>query len=570
MIMKLLGTALVFNLCLMACNQKSAVNLRQGSRDALTGAILNQGLTLKFRDNIIDAYDYTFGSQALQINKLEDEGPNTLDITRQVFVASRASVADDSKAALSSLCQNIGLSTAAQEFTEASSLPTDGLVYVHWRSHYSLAQKQQLSLAVEQVKGQVRCLLKIQVGPESTNQFAILAFDPIPVELQKVVGTTKTLEAVEEGLMLIEEAPKLALEQGQLWSVDSAADIKPMIVALNSTDFKVQLTNSAGTACRYHTRNGQIKVGNPTNLRSYEYSLASEKDYSLGSVRAQSISGRNLPACGKVKTQLVARTIQAEVACGDYRSIQDEGLEAGCQWSVEVVNPNDSGNALGYNIGMEKVPFETVDVGTAIGAASVIPEAPINPVRAKSTVFSGFSAVQLTSMEQAFDFWIAVSPKSYATHFDKFVTRVNYLGRTGPDCSEQGVLAYVETLTSTEMFWCEAAGMSAAAVTNQNSPLQIMLIGVTAFHENLHNRGREHDFDAPQYQPCLGTAESALLSFDTLKTCTEDYCLAFKDFALQEYKAELDYSLAGDARRFQGQCQIWNAGLGLTAADFRT
>jgi hypothetical protein len=173
-------------------------------------------------------------------------------------------------------------------------------------------------------------------------------------------------------------------------------------------------------------------------------------------------------------------------------------------------------------------------------------------------------------MEQAFDFWIGVSPKSYATHFDKFVTRVNYLGRTGPDCSVQGVLAYVESLTSTEIFWCEAAGMSAAAITNQNSPLQIMLIGVTAFHENLHTRGREHDFDAPEYQPCLGTAESALLSFDALKTCTDDYCLAFKDFALQEYKAELDYSLQGDARRFQGQCQIWNNGLGLKATDFET
>lgn len=565
----IIGLGLAFVLGLLACQQQPTINRRQAVRGP-AAAVLNQGLSLQIQDNKIDAYDYTFGSQALQIKKIQDTGSNVLDSTRQVFVGSRASLGESLKTALTGLCQNMGLSAAADSFTEVSSLPADGRLYLHWRSHYSLSQKQELAAALEELKAPIRCLLKIQVGAEADNQFAILTLDPIPVEQQKVAGTAKILDAVEEGLMLIDENPTLIFDQGQFLTVESPTDIKPMIAALNSVDFKAQLSKDEGAACRYHTLNGQTKVGNPTALRNYEYSLGSEKAYTLGAVRPQSISGRNLPACGKVKTQVVDRTVQANVACGDYRSIQDEGLEAGCQWSVELVNPNDAGNVLGYNIGMEKITFETVDVGNTTGAASVIPEAANNPIRAKTSVFSGFNAVQLTSMEQAFDFWIAVSPKSYAAHFDKYVTRVNYLGRTGPDCSVQGVLAYVESLTSTEIFWCEAAGMSAAAVTNQNSPLQIMLIGVTAFHENLHTRGREHDFDAPQYQPCLGTAESALLSFDTMKTCTDDYCLAFKDFALQEYKAELDYSLEGDARRFQGQCQIWNNGLGLKATDFRT
>ncbi len=559
----------VFSFGLLACQQAPKINRRQiGSTQP--ASVLNQGLSLTIQDNQIDAYDYTFGSQALQIQKIQNSGSSVLDSTREVFVASRTSLGADIQTALTGLCESVGLSTTADSFTEATSLPNDGRLFVHWRSHYSLSQKQALASALEQVKAPIRCLLKIQVGAAADNQFAIVALDPVPVEKQKLAGTSKVLDAVEEGLMLIDENPALALDQGQLITIESPADIKVKVPAINSMDVKAQLSKNAGAACRYHTLNGQTKVGNPTALRNYEYSLTSEKAYTLGSVKAQSISGRSLPACGKVKTQVVERTIQTDVACGDYRSIQDEGLEAGCQWSVEVVNANDAGNVLGYTIAMEKIAFETVDVTSATGAASVIPEAANNPVRAKSTLFNGFSAAQLTSMEQAFDFWIAVSPKSYATHFDKYVTRVNYLGRTGPDCSIRGVLAYVESLTSTEIFWCEAAGMSAAAISNQNSPLQILLIGVTAFHENLHTRGREHDFLAPQYQPCVGTAESALLSFDALKTCTDDYCLAFKDFALQEYKAELDYSLQGDARRFQGQCQIWNNGLGLKATDFRT
>jgi hypothetical protein len=569
--MKHIRIASVALVCVVVtgCQQSETLSRRQASRGSAE-AILNQGLSLQIQDNQLDAYDYTFGSQALQIQKLEDKGSSRLEITRKAFVASNQGLDEGSKTALTSLCQNIGLSLNGDSFTEASSLPADGRVYLHWRSHYSVQQKEQLCALLEGIKAPVRCLVRIQLGAESDNQFAFISLDPIPVEQQKLAGTAKVLEAVDEGLMLIDANPAINLNQGQLIPIESPADIKPKIAALHSGDIQAQLSKNSGAACRYHTLNGQTKVGNPTALRTYEYSVSSAKPYTLGTVRPQSISGRNLPACSKVKTEVIDRTIQADVACGDYRSIQDEGLEAGCQWSVEVMNANDPGNALGYNISMEKITFETVDVGTTTGAASVIPEAPNNPVRARSTAFNGFSATQLTSMEQAFDFWIGVSPKSYATHFDKYVTRVSYLGRQGPDCSVQGVLAYVVSLTSTEIFWCEAAGMSAAAITNQNSPLQILLIGVTAFHENLHTRGREHDFDAPQYQPCLGTAESALLSFDALKTCTDDYCLAFKDFALQEYKAELDYSLQGDARRFQGQCQIWNNALGLKATDFRT
>jgi hypothetical protein len=564
-----LGMILGLGLGLLACQQKPTLSRRQVAGGE-AAAVLNQGLGLQIKENKIDAYDYTFGSQSIQIQKLEGQGSMDLDITRQVFVASRAPLSDEFRTSLTELCQDIGVSSSADTFTEANLLPADGQLHVHWRSHYALKRKQQLTALLEQIKAPVRCLLKIQVGAESEQTFAILAFDPIPVESQKLAGTAKILDAVEEGLMLIDQSPIPPLDQGQLVPVDSAADIKTKIVAINSVDVKAQLSKSSGAACRYHSLNGQTKVGNPTALRSYEYSVNSEKAYTLGAVNPQSISGRNLKACGQVKTQVMDQSIQADVACGDYRAIQDEGLEAGCQWSVEVANANDPGNVIGYNIGMEKITFETVDVGSTGGAASVLPEAANNPVRAKSTIFNGFSAAQLTSMEQAFDFWIAVSPKSYEMYFDKFVTSVNYLGRTGPACREPGVLAYVETLQSTEIFWCEAAGMSANAISAQNSPLQILLISVTAFHENLHTRGREHDFDAPQYQPCRGTAESALISFDSLKTCQEDYCLAFKDFALQEYKAELDYSLQGDARRFQGQCQIWNNGLGLTAADFRT
>jgi hypothetical protein len=564
-----LGMILGLSMGLLACQEQPTLSRRQVSAGQAT-AVLNQGLNLQIKDNQIDAYDYTFGSQTIQIQKIDSQGSMDLDITRQVFVASRTGLGDELKASLTELCRDVGLSTSATTYTEASRLPADGLLHMHWRSHYSLKQKQQLVAYLEQIKAPVRCLLRIQVGAASDQQFAIIALDPIPVETQKLAGTAKVLDAVEEGLMLIDQSPIPPLDQGQLIPVDSSADVKTKIVAINSVDIKAQLSRSSGAACRYHSLNGQTKVGNPTALRSYEYSVSSTKAYALGAVSPQSISGRNLQACGKVKTQVTAQNIQAEVACGDYRAIQDEGLEAGCQWSVEVANRNDPGNVIGYNIGMEKISFETVDVGSTVGAASVLPEAANNPIRAKSTIFNGFSAPQLTSMEQAFDFWIAVSPKSYEMYFDKFVTSVNYLGRTGPACREPGVLAYVETLQSTEIFWCEAAGMSANAISAQISPLQILLISVTAFHENLHTRGRDHDFDTPQVQPCRGTSESALISFDSIKTCQEDYCLAFKDFALQEYKAELDYSLQGDARRFQGQCQIWNNGLGLTAADFRT
>jgi hypothetical protein len=76
-----------------------------------------------------------------------------------------------------------------------------------------------------------------------------------------------------------------------------------------------------------------------------------------------------------------------------------------------------------------------------------------------------------------------------------------------------------------------------------------------------------HDFQNQTYKPCEGTSQSAKIAKE-LVLCTSPYCYAFKDFGLQYYINELNYSLSGDGRRFQGTCQKWNSELNITAAAF--
>lgn len=560
--------ALIMILLVSACGQLTKKDKKPGSE--LASVLQNQGLSVELKEPSNDAFDYTFGAQGILLQRQENKG-DAIETTNMVYLGSEAAVTDEQKAALGSLCQNMGLSLSAREFAPASSLPKDnGLLYIHWRSHFSVQEKNGLSSALEQLKTSMRCVLKINVGGSDSGQVAYIALDPIPADENAVTGTSNLLQAIEEGLMLIEENPALLLNHSQLWPVEAAASILPLVSALNSADFQVQLNTSSGSNCVYQVVAGASKLTNPDSKHSYLYDLKGSKTFNIGTIDSQSISGRLSPTCESLKPKALGKQVQNEVGCSAYLALMNEGLEAGCRWSVELANPKDAGNSLGYTISMQKIAFETIDITTVRGAAAVLPEAPNNPVRAQTTVFQGFNAAQLTSMEQSFDFWIAASPISFKTYFEKLVTRVTYLARTGADCSIMGVLAYVVSLNSPEIFWCEAAGMSANAVLATNSPLQILLISVTAFHEDLHTRGREHDFDAPQYLPCKGTAESALLPFDAIKTCTDDYCRPFKDYALQEYRIELDYSLQGDPRRFQGQCQIWNTGLGLKSTDFRT
>lgn len=557
--------------------QKPQVRLgavNQATGEGASEAIAQQ-LQITQETIVHDAYDHTFGTLQVRLYAKNGTGlfRGKLQTQRFAYYSSTVAPTSQQSQALEELCQGIALSRSPTQLDEITDWSPSEKIYLHWRSYYSAAVKESIAPLLVQSDQPLLCLLRIRVAQQNGTLEHHIAFDPIPEAGAQLSGTAHQDLAVQEVVMLLDEealGEGFKYQEKHLFEVKSEAEILPDVPSIKRGEIKVAKSEALGPGCRIHMQDGGTKVGNPKDLQQLSFSIESPQRFILQKSSPQTVGGALNPLCAAQKLALADKAVGTGISCETYLQIQQEmGMEAACQWKIELANERDPVNALALDVAMTRIEFETVDIRTPAGASRAIPEAGKNPVALKALEFVNFSEAQKGVLEQAFDFWIATSPLNYALTFEKHVTRVTYLGRN-EGCQQANALAYVTSLTSTEIFWCEGAGMGTEDIATGRSPTRILLVAVTMSHETAHTRGMQHDIDARNYLPCAGTAMSAVLGFDTTVTCKSDYCVGLKDLARFEYIAELDYSLRADPRRFQGQCQLWNTGMGLTRASFRT
>ncbi|MFW7380811.1 MAG: hypothetical protein ACOH5I_18495 [Oligoflexus sp.] len=579
--MKRLGALFLISIMgLMACSQ--APQLRRGGGEKSLGrTAADIGIEFLANDDASDAYQYTFGRMPFRlypaIANIKDGDELGIEWERVVLLrTSEQKNLDQFQAHLEAVCRDMGLSLEADgQIEDRLTYRMGEPLFLFWRSYYATADKQALTQLLLDGVDSIQCVLSLKMTHTAGTFTTDIILDPLPKENTEHLGTQELDLARQELITLID--PSLSgtiLIQDSQWqkiSVTQDLEIKPEIPALNRKNLSVQDENVAGsTACRYHSLGGELKLGNPEEQHSFEYRISGPSDLQINQVRLSSSGGRSLEACQDVKTRQEVKSLAMDLSCATYDAIELEDKAGACAWTAEIVNQLDPQNTIPLSLRLGELNLDTIDISNPQGAAAIIPESERNPIRLQTLDVSTFNSAQIDSLERAFDFWLGASPASYNEFFENAIARIIYEGTVGEACSEPGVLAYVTSLDTDEMYWCESAGMSAEALAQQNSPLVIMLITVTALHEALHAIGREHDFDALNYEACKGTSESAVLAYDTALNCKEDFCYAMKDLAIREYIVELDYSLEGDARRFAGQCQIWNQGLGLTQNNFGT
>ncbi|SMF49879.1 hypothetical protein [Pseudobacteriovorax antillogorgiicola] len=547
---------------LSSCSQAPKIQSRRGTQ---TSADLDIGrepakVSLNFASEPQqDAFEYTFGVVPMKF----DQG-GAISIQKSALI-DRSQVSEENRPMLTELCRDLEISTSSTDPSLSPSTISQGEeLYVFWRSHYPAKLKSNLADFI--ISGRIQCSLSISIGDEAVD----IVFNPVPTVAGEILGTKQADAAIDEILMMIDSSASGTRLAGnhsyEVIAIDEPSDIILGVEGLHQEDIQVTPQDSQ-TTCRYHSLNGETKLGNPEDLQSFAYNFSAPDGVDVGEIIPTSSGGRSLEACQVASPTPLESGFSLGISCESYMEIQTQGQGDTCGWAASASNPNDPKNTVSVGLRMSPTPFETIDIGNPVGALKVIEAQDKNPITLNTLDVTTFSTPQVDSLQRAFDFWLGASPTSYATFWEGNISKITYLGNTQA-CAEQGVLAYVTSLDTDEIFWCELAGVRQQDLSEQRSPLVLMLIAVTALHENLHAIGREHDFDAPAYEPCKGTSESGVLSYDTAINCQEDSCFAMKDLAIQEYIVELDYSLQADGRRFQGLCQQWNAAMGLSQGDF--
>ena len=518
------------------------------------------GVSWQLGPLLFDAVDYTVAAQSLSLSA------KVSGYQRQAVLPKQAT--ENQIKLAEAICQDIALGNTDGIVESGAIAGADqSELQIIWRSYFEDAYKVELAnnllddLTLE-------CMLSLELADSGRMD---IVFTPVASHPDQVSGSRDLSEAMNRGLLLIDtKKTGTVLSGGGAFKLLNLSDemVLPLGVrALNSQDLIIK-ADQAEAVCRYHELDGDKKLGNPDAIQSFSFQVESNREFALQSLRQTSSGGRFLASCESAELKQEELSLAIELSCRDYVNLLQESAGDSCGWIGSFQNPQDPRNEIDLGLRLANLELSVIDISTPQGAASVIEPAAENPIRNQQLDVSTFNNAQQDSLARMFDFWLTASPMTFKQYFAAKMRRIIYEGTTGDACSEVGVLAYVESLDTDTMFWCEAAGMRAQDLQEQQSPLVLMLIGVTALHETLHAVGREHDFDAPQVDPCKGTSESALFSYDTIVNCKHDSCFAMKDLAIQEYIAELDYSLQADGRRFQGLCQQWNDGLGIVAADF--
>jgi hypothetical protein len=483
-----------------------------------------------------DAVDYSFGVATIV---LQNEVVKGSAVDRMLYVSEPTALSSTEKEALLPLCKDITLEVGSE--TELS-----------WRSHYPLSIKRLISALMLKGQTDIYCVLRIK----DQKGYRYLYFDVSPKVATGLQGSVKLDKAVGEGLMLLSTAMQ-SFDQKKLLLINSEAAVILDAKALAKDSISLSLEDDTGSPCWYDSSKAGSILGNPSELKTNVFILKTTQAAKVQGFMSIGTGGRILKNCAKIELASTPASVQAPLSCQTYQDIKMEGLEAGCQWELEYANSEDPSNSVAVPLKLPLLQFQSIDLRKSDEVLSLLPKSPLNPVRSKSATFQNFNDNQIKYAELAFDIWLAAYPKSFNEDFKDYVKTV-----TVSDSCEAGIGGFAR-LNSTAFTWC-----SPNLVVSANNPSRPVFHAILIAHETRHSRGWGHDIDDPKYTPCQGSAASASLMHAIVVTCKEDYCAVLRNAAVNEYILELNYSLKGDARRFQGQCKEWSTAMGLTDSSF--
>lgn len=482
-----------------------------------------------------DAVDFSFGIANIV---LQNEIAPGSTVDRLLYVSDPKALTTNEQEALLPLCKDVTLEVGAE--TKLS-----------WRSHYPLGIKRLIAALMFKGQTDIFCVLRIK----DQKGYRYLLFDSSPTDTLGLQGSLKLDKAVSEGLMLPSTAVR-SFDQKNLLLVNNEAAPPLAAKALMSDSISLSLQEEATSPCWYDSSKTGSVIGNPGEIKKNIFNLKMGQAAKVQGFLALSTGGRILKNCAKIELASTPDSVLAPVSCQVYQDIKSEGLEAGCQWELEYANSEDPSNSVAVALKLPQQVFKTIDIKKSDEVLSLLPKSILNPVRSKSASFENFSGSQIKYAELAFDIWLAAYPKSFNEDFKDYVKTV-----TVSDSCEAGIGGFAR-LNSTAFTWC-----SPNLVVTANNPSRPVFHAILIAHETRHSRGWNHDIDDLKYTPCQGSAASAAVMHAIVATCKEDYCAVLRNAALNEYLLELNYSLKGDARRFQGQCKEWSNAMGLTDAS---
>lgn len=495
-----------------------------------------------------DAASFTFGALTLT-PKLKDALP--IKVSRFMSFSKPKDVTAEQQSAIAKLCKDLELSSSPTELAKVETVGSTPF-HVFWRSHYPESLKKSLSDLV--VAGQdISCILKVDAPTGENIVPFYLSFDPVPKAAGEVTGSAKAADAISRGLMLPLTKTLVKPDESPWISVDGAPEV--LIAVAPLTKEGVKLTAEANAANCVLDPNKAGALLNPTAAVTSKVNLETTFSIKVGAITPAPIEGRLLKSCEALKPVEAQKKIETALTCGTYQAIKNEGLEAGCQWDIELANEKDPLNTITARVALDKVKYTTFDIKKVDQALANIPKSQKNPVVTKAITFRGFNDKQLKSMEQTFDLWLAVEPKSY----DEDVH--NYMKTITRGSCDSGVLGFAG-LRSATFTICDYAAMSDSALNKADDPFRPIIQLITTSHEVRHAVKWYHDKDDRSYPPCGGTASSSV-TMHAVATCQLDYCFVLKNMALRELRSEINYSLANDQRKFQGQCKAWTDELGV-------
>lgn len=496
-----------------------------------------------------DAVDYTFGAMELRPKTFADE---SFKLTRYYRSSDPEKLSDTQKTALASICRDIALSreTGKSGLNLESAAPQ-----IVWRSHYRYDHKLALNELLAAGQKNIQCIVKIEAEGKDEIAPFYLVLDPLPADEKNLRGSTKIADAMDEGITLPLVTESLKLDLNKIVAITQTEDLKLGIKALQKDKLALTPETSQAAPVCYVDSTKQTQLVNGAKELSNRYTMKDE-GVELGTLLSRPVDGRLLKNCAAVKAEIMDGALETKLSCDQYQAIRLEGIEAGCQWDLEVFNSADKGESVAVRVSLEKAQLKLVNLSSVDGSLEVLPQASKNPVRDKTVNFQNFSQKGLKSLEQMFDLWVAVEPASFEKDFAAVIKTVVL------EQCESGVVGYAKFGST---FWfCYLAAFTESALDRGDYPERPILQLITAAHEVRHASKWLHDKDVASYQPCEGTAASNATLHSIVSVCQEPYCVVLRKAAVREYIQEIDYSLARDARKFKGICQTWNNDLGVT------
>lgn len=526
-----------------------------------------------------DSYSETTGVLSVNFRYRPSVGENLGDYTlrsnRLAVLPSRVAISQGQRQALRGICRDIAIIDDSGNAKDEMVVANGREIKIAWRSHYDVEDREQLiGLSLE--TGVVpSCLLQLTIVAQNGQSSSFdIVFSPGNSEKRFVVSSQNHEQAIDESLLLINQEKTgyvIDTQSGLTVDVKQTADLPLGVKAL--TQKNVDISQAWAQDCRTVSTES-LEAAEPDKEVSLTYLVESDLSFAISEVLATSSSGRILPQCENIESNISGSQISFKTTCGNLLQVVNLAADEMCAYTAYLRNTNDSENTLGKRFRIERYSVEAgendgldIAVSNPIEAYGIIPKNKNNPISNSLVVMDGFNEQQVAAAEVSFDLWLAHSKSTYDRFFANKIKQINYMD-TGRGCGFFSGAAAYAYLGDDRFYWCRAGYMSARAVDpNQDAPAGAVYRALLMLHEVLHANNYSHDFDRNNYASCdEGTSLSATIPVEIVK-CSKSYCQQFKDFAIRDYIDELNYSVT-DERRFQGTCANWNSALGLTRQSF--